>query len=73
MAEKDKKKDDKKKHSSHSKGGLPFGLEVLLFVVAVFILWVLTGGTKKEQPKTTPLFNPAPEVTPTVPTGGYSY
>ena len=67
MAEKDKKKDDKKKHSSHSKGGMSFGMEVLLFVIAVFILWVLTGGNKKEQVNTS-LFNPIPEITPAIPT-----
>ena len=71
MAEKDNKKDDKKKHSSHSKGGMSFGLEVLLFVVAIFILWILTGGAK-QKPNNTSLFNPAENVNPVVPTGGYN-
>jgi hypothetical protein len=57
MAEKkDEKKKDSKKHVSH-KGGLSFGVEVLLFVIAVFILWILTGGTKKpveDKPFITP-------------------
>lgn len=65
MAEKDKK--DSKKHSSHSKGGVSFGVEVLLFVVIIFILWILTGGAKKEQSNTS-LFNPAENITPAIPT-----
>lgn len=56
MAEKPKKKDDKKP-KPHS-GGISFGLEILLFVIVIFVLWVLTGGPKKqveEKPFITPL------------------
>lgn len=50
MAEKPKK--EEKKHKPHSsKGEISFGLEVLLFVVAVFIIWVLAGGSKKATPE----------------------
>lgn len=59
MAEKEKKKEDKK--PAHHSGGISFGLEVVLFVVAIFILWVLTGGAKKveeEKPFITPLTDP---------------
>lgn len=55
------KKEDKKKHSNHSGGVIPFGLEVLLFVLAIFIIWILTGGVKKqteEKPFITPLSDP---------------
>lgn len=55
------KKPEKKKTISHSGGEMHFGFEVLLFVVAIFILWVLTGGTKKpveDKPFITPLTNP---------------
>jgi len=49
---------EKEKHSNHSGGEMHFGLEVLLFVVAVFIIWILMGGAKKppeEKPFITPL------------------
>jgi len=58
MAE-DKKKDKKKSSSHHSSGGISFGMEVLLFIVAIFILWMLSGGAKKEAPKS-PLLVPTP-------------
>lgn len=41
-----------------SGGEIPFGLEVLLFVLAIFVIWVLVGGAKKEveeKPFITPL------------------
>jgi hypothetical protein len=59
MAEKPKKKEEKK--PAHHSGGISFGLEVVLFVVAIFILWVLTGGNKdgvEEKPFITPLTDP---------------
>jgi hypothetical protein len=50
MAEKLKeKKDEKKKPKKHSSGGISFGMEVLLFVLAVFIIWVLVGQPKSEN------------------------
>ena len=49
-----------KKPVEHKKGVIPFGLEVLLFVLAIFIIWVLTGGMKKKEDKPfiTPLTDP---------------
>lgn len=47
MAE--KPKDEKKKPKKHTSGGMPFGLEVLLFVVAVFVVWLLVGKPKSEN------------------------
>jgi hypothetical protein len=47
------KKAGEKKHSHHSGGEMHFGVEVLLFVVVIFILWILAGGAKK-----TPAQNP---------------
>lgn len=70
MAEKDKK-EDKKKNTSYSKGGMSFGVEILLFVIVIFILWILTGGSKKE-PASTDLFNVSKEITPIIPTRNYS-
>lgn len=55
MAEKSKK--DEKKKSHHKGGEMAFGLEVLLFVLAVFVIWVLTGGNKKQE-------EPKPFITP---------
>lgn len=60
MADKKVVKKDDKKTAPH-KGGISFGLEVVLFVVAIFILWVLTGGNKneiEEKPFITPLVDP---------------
>ncbi len=56
MADKSKDKKIEKKH--HNSGGLSFGMEVILFVVIIFIIWVLTGGTKKQPPES-PLLVPA--------------
>jgi flagellar basal body-associated protein FliL len=51
MAEKPKdKKDDKKPaHKHHSSGGISFGLEIILFMVAIFVIWVLMGKPKTEN------------------------
>lgn len=59
MAEKGKptKKPEKKPESS-SKGGMSFGLQVILFVLAIFIIWVLGGGAQKEV-KSGPLIDPS--------------
>jgi hypothetical protein len=70
MAE-DEKSDKKSKSSSHhSKGGISFGLEVILFIVVIFIIWVLAGGNKKETQEGL-FINPA-NITPTTPTEGYN-
>jgi hypothetical protein len=47
MAEKSKEKKGEKKKSHHHGGEIPFGLEVVLFVLAIFVIWVLMGGAKK--------------------------
>ena len=57
MADKkeDKKKDNTKKedkkpsHKKHSGGEMSFGLEVVLFVVAIFVLWLLMGKPQSEN------------------------
>jgi hypothetical protein len=64
MAE--KKKPSKKPESHSSKGGMSFGLEVILLLVAIFIIWILGGGAKKEI-KTGPFINPA-DIVPATPT-----
>ncbi|MBK5215455.1 MAG: hypothetical protein JJE53_01450 [Candidatus Pacebacteria bacterium] len=30
-------------------GEMNFGFEVLIFIVIIFVLWVLSGGSEKEQ------------------------
>lgn len=67
MAEKSKDKEGATKHH-HSGGGMSFGLEVVLFVVVIFIIWLLTGGAKKPQPQS-PLLVPSTEQVS--PTGDY--
>jgi len=61
MAEKSKDKKEKG-HSHHSGGEMHFGLEVLIFVVIIFVIWVFTGGAKKpveqQKPFITPLTDP---------------
>jgi hypothetical protein len=58
MAEKPKEK----KRSGG--GGISFGLEVLLFVVAVFIIWILMGGAKKDKQKSMFLLQEPGQITP---------
>ena len=53
------KKEREEKHKS--KGEMSFGLEVFLFVLAIFIIWILAGGAKKPvetKPFITPLTDP---------------
>jgi hypothetical protein len=66
MAEKpkDKKKPEHKKHG----GEMSFGVEILIFIIIIFVLWILSGGTKKEQPASPIL---VPDNTQIVPVGGY--
>jgi hypothetical protein len=52
---------DKRKFINMSGGEIPFGLEVLLFVIAIFVVWILMGGAKKPadtKPFITPLTDP---------------
>jgi len=61
MAEKPKKEEKKYEHH-HSSGGMGFGTEVILFIVIIFIIWILSGGSKKpaqEAPLITPNINPS--------------
>ena len=52
--------DKDKKPTKHASGGIPFGLEILLFILLIFVIWVLTGGAKKDEDKPfiTPLTDP---------------
>ena len=52
---------DKRKFKNMNGGEMSFGLEILLFIVAIFIIWVLIGGAKKEteqKPFIIPLNDP---------------
>ncbi len=51
MADKKDKKDDKKKTDKPKKtshGEMSFGLEVILFVIAIFAIWVFTGKPRTD-------------------------
>jgi len=65
------KKPTKKPESHSSKGGMSFGMEVLLFVLAIFIIWILTGGIKKDIKTSGPLIDPSVLV-PVTPTSNYT-
>ena len=38
-----------KKKNIYNRGAMEFGMEILIFVVIVFILWVFTGGANRWQ------------------------
>lgn len=65
------KKPNKKPESPSSKGGMSFGMEVLLFILAIFIIWILTGGAKKDIETSGPFINPA-DIVPVTPTSNYN-
>jgi len=46
-----------KKYNSYNRGEISFGLEILIFVVIIFIIWVLMGGARK-APETKPFITP---------------
>ena len=56
------------KKSKNNGGGLSFGVEILIFLVIIFILWILAGGAKKEAPKS-PILKP--DTVELVPNSGY--
>ncbi|MFA6386765.1 MAG: hypothetical protein WCW04_03290 [Candidatus Paceibacterota bacterium] len=68
MAEKPKgKKDDKKKKPApkHHGGGMSFGVEIIIFLVVLFIAWMMlgkrTGNTDRpfiQQTETTNFISP---------------
>ena len=49
----------KEKRKKYNGGEIHFGLEVLLFVLVIFVIWVLMGGAKKRPPEN-PLLKPGP-------------
>ena len=54
MADKknDKKKDDNKKvEKKHHGGEMSFGMEIILFLIALFILWVLFNKPSENADK----------------------
>jgi len=51
-----------RKIKNTNKGEMSFGLEILLFMIAIFVIWVLTGGSKHKEaqkPFIRPLVNEA--------------
>lgn len=54
MAEKPKdKKDDKKKKSGqhHGGGGMSFGIEIIIFLIILFIVWAMFGKRTENTEK----------------------
>ena len=48
----DKKKDDKKSKPKHHSGGeMSFGMEIVLFLIALFVLWALIGKPSENKDK----------------------
>jgi len=68
MAEKPKGKKEKKPEPKKHGGEMSFGVEILIFIVIIFVLWILSGGSKKEQP-VSPIL--VPDNTQVMPVGGY--
>lgn len=40
-----------KKKLQYNRGEMSFGMEILLFLLVLFVIWVLTGGQKHEDVK----------------------
>lgn len=40
-----------KKIKKHNGGEMEFGMQIILFILVIFIIWILMGGHKKEQPR----------------------
>lgn len=53
MAEhkKDNKKKDDKKKSHHSSGGMSFGVEIIIFLIILFIVWALFSKPSEDVDK----------------------
>lgn len=50
MADKKDKKEEKKPKPKHKNGGeMSFGMQILLFVIVVFIIWVLAGKPESQN------------------------
>jgi hypothetical protein len=49
MAEKPKEKKSDKKKTKTNGGEMGFGTEIIIFVVALFVIWVLMGKPRTEN------------------------
>ena len=58
----------KLKLEKYNSGEIGFGAEILIFLLIVFVIWVLVGGAKKEQPSS-PLL--VPRTNQLAPINGY--
>lgn len=57
---------DKRKFKNISGGEIPFGLEVLLFIIAIFIIWIFMGGAKQPTDQKPFINPPANQVVPDI-------
>lgn len=46
------------KNINKQRGEMDFLLMILLFLVVVFVIWVLSGGSRKSTTKDDPFINP---------------
>ncbi len=49
-----------KKFKNFNAGEMPFGLQIIIFLLIIFVIWVLAGGAKKEEVPS-PLIKPTYE------------
>ncbi|ETB64134.1 MAG: hypothetical protein O210_OD1C00001G0619 [Parcubacteria bacterium RAAC4_OD1_1] len=49
-----------KKFKNYNGGEMPFGLQVIIFLIIIFVIWILTGGTRYGE-DSTPLIKPVYE------------
>ncbi len=38
-----------KKNTQYNKGEIDFGMIIVLFIVGLFVIWLISGGPKKEE------------------------
>ena len=49
MAEKPKDNKKKPEVKKHHTGGVSFGVEIIIFVIVLFVIWILSGKPKTEN------------------------
>ena len=52
-----------KNKNKYNRGELSFEVEILLFILGIFVIWVLTGGSSKKE-ETKPFLKTTPTEIP---------
>ena len=55
---------DKRKFQNMNGGEIGFGTEILIFIVALFVLWILAGGASKPVDQKASISEPANTTNP---------